>query len=180
MEYLVYIVLGIVAVVAIWYITTYNSFKKLVIETEESSSGIDVALAKRYDLITNLVAVVKGYTKHEKETLEKIVSLRSSLKNNRNQANTEMNGIMSQILLLVEAYPEIKANENYLHLQKSLVDVEEHLQAARRLYNRRVAELNVKIHQFPTNYVAKSMNVTQKEFFSAEEDQRSSVKVEIE
>ena len=169
----------VVVIGLIWYVVVYNKFRRLVIEVKESSSGIDVALAKRFDLISNLVETVKGYAKHEKEVFEHISSIRNLLKQNRSEAKEEMDQALGRILMIVESYPELKANENFLALQASLVDVEEHLQAARRLYNRRVAELNVRIYQFPTNLIANSMNVKEEAFFAANEEQRENVEVNI-
>ena len=169
----------LISVCFVGYIIIYNKFKRLVIEVEETSSGIDVALAKRYDLITNLVESVKGYVKHEKEVFEKVASIRNLLKSNRTEAKEEMDQSLGRIMMLVEAYPELKADHQFLELQKSLVDVEEHLQAARRLYNRKVAELNIKIHQFPTNMIASSMGVEEKAFFSASDEQKGNVEVNI-
>ena len=172
-------IVGVIVILILWYIVVYNKFRRLVIEVEETSSGIDVALAKRYDLITNLVETVKGYAKHEKEVFESVAQIRNLLKDSRNEANEEMNSSLGRILGIVENYPELKADQQFLALQASLVDVEEHLQAARRLYNRRVAELNVKVNQFPTNLIAGSMNVTVKPFFAANDEQRESVKVTV-
>jgi len=173
------VVVGVIVILLLLYITIYNKFRRLVVEVEETSSGIDVALAKRYDLITNLVETVKGYAKHEKDVFERVAQIRNLLKDSRNEANEEMNSSLGRIFSIVESYPELKANEQFLALQASLVDVEEHLQAARRLYNRRVAELNVKVNQFPTNLIAGSMNVGTKPFFAANDEQRESVKVTL-
>lgn len=171
-------VLVVVFIIVIWYVSTYNGIKALGIKVDEGLSGIDVALTKRYDTLTKLLDVVKGYQKHEKEILLEVIKLRSGMSMaERNAANTQMDQAASQIKLLAEAYPELKSSNNFVQLQNSIADVEEHLQAARRLYNSNVSAYNTKIVMFPNTIVANGMGAKEKEFFEAEEAKRSDVQM---
>lgn len=175
-----YIILGVVAVVILWYIATCNSIKGLKIKVKESLSGIDVALTKRYDTLTKMVDVVKGYQKHEKEMLFEIINLRSGMSmRERNAANTQMDKLAGQINVVAEAYPELKSSENFIMLQKAIIDVEEHLQASRRVYNSNVTAYNSKIVMFPSSIVAGAMGATELEFFEAEAIKRNDVKMDF-
>ncbi|MDR1794955.1 MAG: LemA family protein [Erysipelotrichaceae bacterium] len=166
-----------IAVIGIWFISVYNSFKKMVVRCDEASSGIDVALAKRYDLITNLVATVKGYAKHEESVFTQVAQIRSLIKGNRSAAADQLDEAKGKLLAIAESYPELKASANFLDLQRSLSDVEEHLQASRRLYNHMVAALNTKKEQFPSNIVAGMIGESGRDFFQADEIQRSRVEI---
>ncbi len=178
MNVVIGIVIAIVVIIVIWYISTYNGIKKLEIKVQEGLSGIDVALTKRYDTLTKLLDVVKGYQKHEKEILLEVIKLRSGMSMaERKAANAQMEQASNQIRLLAEAYPELKSSNNFVQLQNSVADVEEHLQAARRLYNANVTAYNQKIVTFPNSIVAGGMGATSKEFFEAEESKRSDVKM---
>lgn len=171
-------VLMVVFIIAIWYVSTYNGIKALGIKVDEGLSGIDVALTKRYDTLTKLLDVVKGYQKHEKEILLEVIKLRSGMSMaERNAANTQMDQAAKQINVLAEAYPELKSSNNFIQLQNSIADVEEHLQAARRLYNSNVSAYNTKIVMFPNTVVANAMGAKEKEFFEAEEAKRSDVQM---
>ncbi|MDE5873377.1 MAG: LemA family protein [Lachnospiraceae bacterium] len=171
-------VLVVVFIIAIWYVSTYNGIKALGIKVDEGLSGIDVALTKRYDTLTKLLDVVKGYQKHEKEILLEVIKLRSGMSMaERNAANTQMDQAAKQINVLAEAYPELKSSNNFIQLQNSIADVEEHLQAARRLYNSNVSAYNTKIVMFPNTIVANAMGAKEKEFFEAEEAKRSDVQM---
>lgn len=171
-------VLVVVLIIVIWYVSTYNGIKALGIKVDEGLSGIDVALTKRYDTLTKLLDVVKGYQKHEKEILLEVIKLRSGMSmTERNAANTQMDQAANQIKLLAEAYPELKSSNNFIQLQNSIADVEEHLQAARRLYNSNVSVYNTKIVMFPNTIVANGMGAKEKEFFEAEEAKRSDVQM---
>lgn len=175
------IVVGVVVVLLIfWYVGTYNGIKVSKLKVEEALSGIDVALTKRYDVLVKMLDVVKGYQKHEKELLMEIVNLRSGMSmQERNQANQKMNEIAGQIRILAENYPELKSSNNFIELQKTIVDVEEHLQAARRLYNANVTEYNKRIITFPNSIVANIMNVRKEMFFAADEAKRADVKMDF-
>ena len=142
--------------VILYFIYFVNKVIYLSKRAERSKSAIDVYLKKRYDLIPNLVNIVKEYTKYESETLEKITSLRESFDKSNDLADaTELNNIYKDLLLRIEKYPDIKANENFLHLQKTLVKVEDELQAARRIYINDITNYNTKIETFPGNMLSK-------------------------
>ncbi|MBQ7706756.1 MAG: LemA family protein [Lachnospiraceae bacterium] len=171
-------VVAIVAVLLLWWIGTYNGIKRLEIKVKEGLSGIDVALTKRYDVLTKLLEVVKGYQKHEKEILSEVIRLRSGMTmQERNAVNQQMDSAFGRINMLAESYPELKSSNNFMQLQNAIVDTEEHLQAARRLYNANVTAYNEKIVTFPNSIVAGSMGASAKEFFEAEAAKRQDVKM---
>lgn len=174
-----YIIIALIALPITYYITSYNGFKTREVKTDESLSGIDVALSKRYSLITNLVETVKGYTKHERETLELVTQLRSINNDEPNHYNQALTSAKDRLMILVENYPEIKADTNYLHLQKSLTDCEEHLQAARRLHNRNVADYNTYIQLSPRNLIPIIKSASTKPYFEAKTDERESVAIKL-
>ncbi len=152
-------VLGIAGVVALWFITGYNSLIRLKALLDEGWSGIDVQLKRRYDLIPNLVAVVKQYGVHEKSIFEQVARYRSESINaqgvvQKGAAETELSGALRTLFAVVENYPELKANENFLSLQRDLNTIEEHLQLARRYYNGTARNYNSAREVFPTNIIA--------------------------
>ncbi|MEG0076968.1 LemA family protein [Anaerorhabdus sp.] len=174
------LILIIVAIIVVVGISIYNSIKVARIKVEEGASGIDVALAKRYDVITNLVECVKGYAKHEAETLENIIEARSSMTmKEKADCEEKYNNTQTKLLAIAEGYPDLKANENFLQLQRSIVDVEEHLQAARRLYNANVAYYNQRLETFPSNVVANMMKVTKEEYFQAAQEEKENVRIKL-
>ena len=174
------VVLGIIFFIFIWYFSTYNGIKTSDLKVTEALSGIDVALTKRYDVLTKMIDVVKGYTKYEQETIFKTVELRKNMTmKEKNEANMLMEENMQKINVLAENYPDLKASENYKTLQKAIADVEEHLQASRRLYNANVSSYNQKIVTFPTSIIANNKGLTRKEFFSADEKKREDVKIDL-
>lgn len=169
---------AVVVVVLLWYIGTSNSIKKLDLKVQEGNSSIEVALEKRYDVLTKMLDVVKGYQKHEREVLSEVIALRRGMSmNEMNQANKTMDAAFGKISLLAESYPELKSSNNFLQLQATITDVEEHLQAARRLYNANVNAYNAKIVVFPNSIVANNMGAVQKPFFEASEGKRQDVKM---
>lgn len=177
---LVICIVAIVAVIFLWWIGTYNGIKKLDIKVKEGLSGIDVALTKRYDVLTKMLDVVKGYQKHEKEILSEVIRLRSGMTmQERNTANQQMDTAFGRINMLAESYPELKSSNNFIQLQNAILDTEEHLQAARRLYNANVTAFNEKIVTFPNSIVAGSMGAVAKEFFEAEAVKRQDVKMQF-
>ena len=175
------IIIGaVVAVVILWFIVTSNSLNKAIVKIEEADSGIDVALTKRYDVLTKMLDTVKGYAKHEKEVIIETIQLRKGMTmEEKNVANTKMNEAFSKLNVVAENYPDLKASENFTVLQQSITDVEEHLQAARRLYNANISSFNQMIVSFPTSIVAGMKNLTKKEFFEAEELKKEDVKMEF-
>lgn len=180
MEILVLILVVIVALVGFWYVSTYNGIKVAKLKVEEAFSGIDVALTKRYDVLKKMVDAIKGYQKHEKEVLFETVKLRAGMSvGELNEANSKMDALSEQIRIVSEAYPEIKANTNYLQLQDTICDVEEHLQAARRVYNSNVTSYNIKIVTFPSNIIAGRMGAREAEFFVAEDIKRKDISIDL-
>lgn len=175
------IIIGIVAVILIIsMITISNSLNRAVIKIDEALSGIDVALTKRYDVLTKMMDVVKAYAKHESETLFQVVSLRKGMTmEEMNNANRAMDENFGKINVLAENYPELRSNENYVTLQKAIADVEEHLQAARRLYNSNVSSYNQLVVVFPSSIFASIKGMKKKDFFEAEEVKKEDVKIDL-
>lgn len=178
----VIVVILVISVIA-WWIKTGNLLKREVVKIDESSSGIDVALTKRYDLLTKAVAVVKGVAKHEKETLIGVIEMRrpaadASMKE-KSEFATSMTKAFDSINIVAEKYPEIKANQNFTALQNQISEVEEQLQAARRVYNSNVSIYNQDIVVFPKSIVANHLRMVKRDFFEAEETKRQDVSIEF-
>lgn len=184
------LIVGIlVAVFAVYVVTTYNGFVVLRVRVQEAWSDIEVQMKRRYDLIPNLVETVKGYAKHESGTLEKVIQARNMAmaipKGNLKEiaaSETVLSGALKSIFALSENYPELKANTNFLELQRELRDTEDKLQAARRFYNGNVMSYNTKIELFPSNIVASLFHFEKKEFFEladSEQAARQAVKVQF-
>lgn len=182
------IAVAIVAVVVIfaiiaWYVGCYNRLQQLKNIVEEGWATIDVQLKKRYDLIPNLVETVKGYAKHESGTLEAVIKARNAAMtasgDAKMAAENALTGTLKTLFSLTEAYPELKANTNFLDLQNQLKSIEAEIASARRYYNGTVKELNTKIDLFPSNIVAKRMRLEKRKYFeldSAEERKAPAVK----
>ena len=180
MSLIVIVLVVILLIFAIWYISTANKLSRSVVKIDEAMSGIDVALTKRYDVLTKMIEVVKSYSKHEKETLFEVINLRKDMSiKEKNEANRAMDENFKKINVVAESYPELKSSENYKTLQQSIVDVEEHLQAARRLYNSNVSLYNQLLVSFPASSVAKSKGMTKREFFEADDVKKDDVKIEL-
>jgi LemA protein len=180
-----WIILGAVAVIFGWFIASYNGFIRLVNRAKEAWADIDVQLKRRYDLIPNLVETVKGYAAHEKDVFERVIKARSvamgaqSIKE-RGEAENILSGVLKNLFALAEAYPILRASENFKALQDELADTENKIQAARRFYNGNVRDLNIKIDSFPANLVAKSFNFSKMDFFEiGEETEREPIKVKF-
>ena len=171
----IYVILGAVALVLVWGIGMYNSLIRTRQHVKESWSAIDTELKRRYDLIPNLVETVKGYATHESETLEAVIQARNnavaSTGSPGQQAQDEnmLVGALRQLFAVVEAYPDLKANENFLHIQQELTVTEDRIQASRRFYNANVRALNTKIEVFPSNMIASMFAIGQAEFFEVED-----------
>ena len=183
MEYF-FIGLGVLLVIVlIWIITTTNAFRRMLVKIDESESSIDVALTKRFDLLTKMFQATKGYMKHEQETLAKVVQMRqpahqASIQEKQEFAESVSRGLQA-INVVVEQYPDLKASQNVLRLQDATTEVEENLQAARRVYNANVSYYNQKVVVFPSNVIAKWKNFTKRDFFEAEEIKRQDVSFEF-
>ncbi len=170
----------VILIILIWFVATSNALNKAVVKIDEANSGIDVALTKRYDVLTKMLDITKGYAKHEKETLFETIKLRKDMSMaEKSEANNKMSEAFGKINVLAEAYPELKSSENFKTLQLSVSDVEEHLQAARRLYNANISSYNQMIVSFPTSIIAGMKGLTKKEFFVADEVKKEDVKMEF-
>ncbi len=183
MEYIGYILLGLVILIALYAVSGYNSLVSLRNQVEEAFSTMDVYLTKRYDLIPNLVETVKGYAKHEKETLEAVISARNKAVNattmeGKIEAENAMSGVIGRLFALAEAYPDLKANTNFLDLQTQLKSIEDDIANARKYFNGVTRQYNTKIEVFPMNLLAGIFGFTKKPLFVvADEQQRQNVKV---
>lgn len=174
-------VIVIIGIILIMVIGLYNYLVRLRQNVNRERHGIDVYLKQRFDLIPNLVETVKGHKDYEKEVLTEITSIRAEYladKDNTSK-NNELNTKFEQVIALVENYPELKANESFLNLQKTLAKLEAQLQAARRLYNMAVTEYNVAIQKFPNVIFAKMFGFGQEELFVIEDTERENIKVEM-
>ncbi len=174
------IILGIIVAVGFFLIAIYNRLVALRQTGNQAWSDIDVQLKQRYDLIPNLVETVKGYAKHEKDTLEAVVSARNaamSAGNVPDQAAAEnmLSGALKSLFALAEAYPDLKANTNFLQLQAELSDVENKIAAARRFYNNAVSEFNTAQEQFPAVLLAKQFGFEIRDFFEVAASERAAV-----
>ena len=182
----IYVVLGVVVVLLIWAIATYNRLVRTRNHCDESWSDVDTELKRRYNLIPNLVETVKGYAKHEESVFESVIAARNKAEANHadlaSQATDEnaLVGTLKRMFLLVENYPELKANQNFLHLQEELTTTENRIQRARRFYNGNVRDLANLIEAFPSNVIAGMYGFKKREFFEIEDSsQRAVPKVEI-
>ncbi|MBI2048900.1 MAG: LemA family protein [Candidatus Liptonbacteria bacterium] len=167
------IVVVVVAVLVIWLVAAYNGLVRLRNRAKEAWSDIDVQLKRRYDLIPNLVESVKGYMAHEQGVLENVIKARSAAMGahsvqEHGQAENMLSGALKSLFALAEAYPNLRASENFAKLQDELSDTENKLQAARRFYNTNVMTLNTQVEQFPTNVVANTFGFKKEEFFQLE------------
>ena len=170
-----YIVLGIIVALVLFLIYKYNVFITLKNRAQEAWADIDVQLKRRYDLIPNLVNAVKGYAAHEAATFEKVTEARSRAMQagttaEKGEAENILSGTLKSLFAISEAYPELKANTNFLQLQGELSDTENKIMASRRFYNGNVRDLNTAIDQFPGNIIAKMFKFTALEFFELEQD----------
>lgn len=178
-----YIILAVVAVVVLWAIVAYNNFVKLIQRTKEAWADIDVQLKRRYDLIPNLVETVKGYATHERETFDAVTNARAEAtkvhvdpSNITPETLAAMAGAeaglgqaLGKLLAVAEAYPDLKANTNFLELQRELSDTENKIQAARRFYNGNVRDLAIALQSFPSNVIGKMFGFVGQSFFELEE-----------
>lgn len=169
-----WIVLGIIAVLAIFLWMTYNALVTLKVRVDEAWSDITIQLKRRLDLIPNLVNSVKGYAAHESGVFEKVTEARANALNAQGvketaAAENQFEGALKSLFAVAEAYPDLKANQNFLQLQQELVDTEDKIQASRRFYNGGVRDLNTKIQVFPNNIFAGMLGFKQREFFEVED-----------
>lgn len=180
----VLVVIAVIAIVA-WYINCYNTFIRLKNNYEEAFSTMDVQMQKRYDLIPNLVETVKGYAKHEKETLSAVIEARNLAKSavgveDKAKAEAAFSGSIRNLFAIAENYPELKANTNFIDLQNQLKIVETEIASSRKYYNACVKAFNVKVEMFPSNLVARAKNFVKAPLFEIEEKEaRKAVKVQF-
>ncbi|MDB4992153.1 MAG: LemA family protein LemA protein [Parcubacteria group bacterium] len=165
-----YIVLGIVVLLIIYVIASYNGFVSKVNRTKEAWADIDVQLKRRYDLIPNLVETVKGYATHESAAFENVTKARSQAMQAgtpaaKADAENQLSGTLKTLFAVAEAYPDLKANQNFLELQRQLADTEDKIQAARRFYNGNVQDLNTAVQSFPGNVIANSFHIQKMDLF---------------
>lgn len=180
-----YIVLGVIVILALLVVALYNGLVRSRIRTEEAWSGMDVQLKRRYDMIPNLVEVVKGYVQHEKDVLQKVTEARANAMKSQGvgaQAKNEnmLSEALKSLFAVAENYPDLKANQNFLKLQEEYAIVEDAIQGARRLYNSAVNGLNSRIQTFPSNIIAGMFNFKNKEFFEVEgAAERENIKIKM-
>ena len=174
------------AVVLVWFALTYNSLVRMRNRAREALSDIDVQLKRRFDLIPNLVNTVKGYAKHEKEVLENVTKARADVANNpgdpleRESQENMLSSMLKTLFAVAENYPDLKANANFLELQRELSDTENKIQASRRFYNTTVRDLNTKIESFPTNLIVGMLGFKMMDFFKTETaEEKEPVNVEF-
>ena len=178
------VIVAIIVLLGIFIWSTYNGLVKLKVRVDEAWSDITVQLKRRMDLIPNLVNSVKGYASHEAGVFEKVTEARAAVMNAKGvketaAAENQFEGALKSLFAVAEAYPDLKANQNFLQLQQELVDTEDKIQAARRFYNGGVRDLNTKIQLFPNNIFAGMLGFTQREFFEVEDQATAEKPVEV-
>jgi LemA protein len=181
---IVWIVLGVVVLLVLYVVLAYNGLVRLRNRVENAWAQIDVQLKRRYDLIPNLVETVKGYAKHERGTFEAVTQARANAINasgvaEQAQAENMITGALKSLFAVAEAYPDLKANENFLALQEELTGTEGRISYARQFYNDAVLQLNTKIQTVPTSIVANMFKFKEREYFEADDTSRGPVAVQF-
>ncbi len=181
---LLYIILGVVVLLVLWAVVAYNSFVSYVNRTKEAWADIEVQLKRRYDLIPNLVNTVKGYATHESGAFEKVSEARAAAMGagtlaDKTQAENNLAGALKSVFAVAEAYPDLKANQNFLELQRELSDTENKIQSARRFYNGNVRDLNIAIESFPGNVIASVFNFSKMELFDLADNDEAQKPVNV-
>lgn len=176
-----FVIIGLVVVVIaliVWYISTLNGLRQMVLKVEEADSGIDVALTKRFDVLTKMLDIVKEYENYEKNVIVESIRLRSGMSmTEKSNAEKQMNKAFDSIKLTAEAYPQLQASATFNQLQVAVMDTEEHLQAARRAYNANVTAYNNRVVTIPSSVVAGMNGYVKKDYFEAEETKKQDVKM---
>lgn len=181
----IWIILGIVVILILWFIAVYNKLIGLKNRTDEALSDIDVQTKRRYDLIPNLVETVKGYAKHEKDVLENVTKARAEAMSSKGmadqaQAENQITEALKSVFALAENYPQLRANENFAKLQDELTGTEDKIEASRRFYNGNVRDFNIAIEIFPSNMVANIFGYKRRELFEAKNSaEKEPVKVDF-
>lgn len=185
MNFITITIITVVTLIAIYFLITFNKLIRLNNNVKEAFSTMDIYLKKRWDLIPNIVETVKGYAKYEKDTLEEIVNLRNNINydnlsdSDKINKNIELSKEITKFMALTEAYPDLKANENFLMLSKELSSIEDEIAQSRKYYNAVVRDYNNKVEMIPSNIVAKIMNYTSKQMYTVDEKERTNVKVDL-
>lgn len=176
---MIFLILLLIALIAVlWAVKASNNIKRMEIKVDEAFSGIEVALTKRYDMLTKMLDVCKGFMKHESELFSKVISLRRGMSlGEMGEADREMGELTGRLFAVAENYPELRSTQVFAELQQGVHDAEEHLQAARRLYNASVSSYNAAIAVFPDSLLARGRSP--REFFEAEDAKREDVKVQF-
>ena len=179
------VIIVLIILLLVFIITVFNALIKLRNSVKDQWSQIDIQLKRRFDLIPNIVETVKAYAKHEEETLKEVVEARNLYEKSTTHeeainADLKLNEYVPKLIALAEAYPELKANENFVHLQKELSETEDKIAYARQFYSDSVLKYNNKLQTFPNNIIAKLFGFKAEEFFKANENERENVKVELE
>jgi LemA protein len=177
-----YIIIGAIALVAVYLVATYNRLVTLKARIQEALSGLDVQLKRRADLIPTLVETVKGYAKHEKDVFENVTKARSALMSaesvgDKAKADNMLTGALKSLFAVAEAYPQLKASENFKDLQQQLTNTEDKVAYSRQFYNSNVLDYNTKLAVFPSNIIASMFGFKTYEFFAATDEERKNVKV---
>lgn len=178
---IVWVIVGIIVVAALWVMFAYNGFVRRVQRAKEAWADIDVQLKRRYDLIPNLVETVKGYAAHEKGVFENVTKARATAMGaqglaQKGQAENQLTGALKSLFAVAEAYPDLKANQNFLALQNQLSDTEDKIQAARRFYNGNVRDLNTALKVFPGNVIASLFHFSAMEFFQLDAEEEAAAR----
>lgn len=178
------IIIGVILLIVFWFIATYNKLISLRMKVKEGFSTIDVFLKKRYDLIPNLVETVKGYAKHEKDTLSQVVEARgkavSCSPEDKAKYEGELSNALSRLLMISENYPDLKADTQFVNLQNQLQEIESEIEKSRRYYNGLVRELNTNIQKVPTCIIASVFKFKEEPFFELEnKSERENIKVQF-
>ncbi len=185
MDIILWIILAVIVLAVLWVIAAFNGFVTLKNRAKEAFSDIDVQTKRRYDLIPNLVETVKGYATHERELLDRVTQARASAMSaqgikEKAGAENMLSDTLKSLFAVSENYPDLKASQNFLELQRELTDTEDKIQAARRFYNTNVRDLNIKIESFPDNVIANMFGFKQMEMFqTASEAERQPVNVKF-
>ena len=179
------VIIVLIVLLLVFIIAVFNALIKLRNSVKDHWSQIDIQLKRRFDLIPNIVETVKAYAKHEEETLKEVVEARNLYEKSTTHeeainADLKLNEYVPKLIALAEAYPELKANENFVHLQKELSETEDKIAYARQFYSDSVLKYNNKLQTFPNNIIAKLFGFKAEEFFKANENERENVKVELE
>ena len=181
---ILYIVIVVIVVLALWAIVSYNSFVRLINQAKEAWADIDVQLKRRYDLIPNIVSTVKGYASHETTAFDSVTRARATAMGagtlaEKSTAEAGLAGALKSVFAIAEAYPDLKANQNFLALQNELSDTENKIQAARRFYNGNVRDLNTGVDSFPANLIASAFHFAKMEFFDLDDSAPEKQNVEV-